>query len=201
MRTPGFRTAQAICRGEAGLVRPRDLESVGVPGGSLAQLARRGLLERLGRGLYAVSGAAPSEHRSLAEVSKRTPRGVICLLSALRYHGLTTQAPPEVWLAIGPKDRAPRPDGVRLRIVRVSGEAREAGLETHIVEGVPIRIYGVAKTVADCFKFRNKIGSDIAVEALRDCLEQRRCTPDELFEYSRVCRVSRVMRPYMEALA
>ena len=186
---------------EAGLVRPRDLESAGVPGGSLAQLAQRGLLDRLGRGLYALPGAAPSEHRSLAEVSKRTPRGVVCLLSALRFHGLTTQAPAEVWLAIGPKDRAPRPEGVRLRIVRVSGEARDAGVETHVVEGVPVRVYGAAKTMADCFKFRNKIGTDIAVEALRDCLEQRRCTADELFEYARVCRVSRVMRPYMEALA
>ncbi len=90
---------------------------------------------------------------------------------------------------------------MHLRIVRVSGEARDAGVETHVVEGVPVWIYGAAKTVADCFKFRNKIGTDIAVEALRDCLEQRRCTADELFEYARVCRVSRVMRPYMEALA
>ena len=186
---------------EAGLVRPRDLESAGIPGGSLAQLASRGLLEKVGRGLYAAPHAVPSEHRSLAEVSKRTPRGVLCLLSALRFHGLTTQAPAEVWLAIGPKDRAPRPESVRLRIVRVSGEARDAGVETHVVEGVPVRVYGAAKTVADCFKFRNKIGTDIAVEALRDCLEQRRCTADELFEYARVCRVSRVMRPYMEALA
>ena len=149
---------------EVGLVRPRDLESAGVPGVSLSQLARRGLLEKLGRGLYTLPDVAPSEHRSLAEVSKRTPRGVVCLLSALRFHGLTTQAPPEVWLAIGPKDRAPRPDGVRLRIVRVSGEARDAGIETHVVERVPVRVYGVAKTVADCFKFRNRIGTDIAVE-------------------------------------
>ena len=145
--------------------------------------------------------AAPSEHRSLAEVSKRTPRRVVCLLSTLQFHGLTTQAPAEVWLAIGPKDRAPRPEGVRLRIVRVSGEARDAGVETHVVEGVPVRIYGAAKTVADCFKFRNKIGTDIAVEALRHCLEQGSCTTEEFFEYARVCRVSRVMRPYMEALA
>ena len=113
---------------EAGLIRPRDLESAGFPEGSLSQLARRGLLERVGRGLYALPGAPPGEHRSLAEVSKRTPRGVVCLLSALRLHGLTTQAPPEVWLAIGPRDRAPRPGGVRLRIVRVSGEARDAGI-------------------------------------------------------------------------
>ena len=186
---------------EAGLVRPGDLESAGLSGGALAQLARRGLLERVGRGLYAVPGAVPSEHRSLAEVSKRTPRGVICLLSALRFHGLTTQAPPEVWLAIGPRDRAPRPESVRLRIVRFSGEARDAGIETHVIEGVPVRVYGVAKTVADCFKFRNKIGIDIAVEALRECLEERRCTVDELSEFARVCRVLRVMQPYMEALA
>ena len=126
---------------------------------------------------------------------------MVCLLSALGFHGLTTQAPPDVWLAIGPRDRAPRPAGVRLRIVRVSGEARDAGVETHVVAGVPVRIYGVAKTVADCFKFRTKIGIDVAVEALRDCLEQRRCTTDELSEYARVCRVSGVMRPYMEALA
>ncbi len=186
---------------EAGLVRPRDLKSAGVPGGSLAQLARRGLLEKLGRGLYAMPDAVPSEHRSLAEVSKRTPRGVICLLSGLRFHGLTTQTPPDVWLAIGPKDRAPRAEGVRLQIVRVSGEARAEGVETHVIEGVPVRVYGPAKTVADCFKFRNRIGIDIAVEALRDCLEQRLCAPGELFEYARTCRVARVMRPYLEALA
>ena len=186
---------------KSGLVRPRDLEAAGVLGGSLSQLARRGLLERVGRGLYAVPGAAPSERRSLAEVSKRTRRGVICLPSALRIHGLTTQTPAEVWLAIGPKDRAPRPVGVRLRIVRVSGEARDAGVETHVVEGVPVRIYGEAKTVADCFKFRTQIGIDVAVEALRDYLEQRRCTPDDLFEHARVCRISRVMRPFMEAFA
>ena len=186
---------------KAGLVRPRDLEDAGISGGSLAQLASRGLLERVGRGLYAAPSSVPSEHRSLAEVSKRTPRGVVCLLSALRFHELTTQSPPEVWLAIGPKDRAPRPDGVRLRVVRFSGQARDFGIEAHVVEGVSVRMYGVAKTIADCFKFRNKIGVDVAVEALRDCLEQRRCTVDELTEYARVCRVSRVMRPYVEALA
>lgn len=186
---------------EVGVIRPRDLEAAGIPGSYLTRLAHAGELDRVGRGLYTLAGASPTEHRSLAEVAKRVPRGVICLLSALRFHELTTQAPFEVWLAIGQKDRTPRPNGTRLRIVRVSGESRDAGVETHVVEGVPVRIYGVAKTVADCFKFRNKIGTDIAVEALRDCLEQRRCTIDELSEYARVCRVSRVMQPYMEALA
>lgn len=186
---------------EAGVIRPRDLEAAGIPGSYLSRLVHAGELDRVGRGLYTLAGASPTEHRSLAEVGKRVPRGVICLLSALRFHELTTQAPFEVWLAIGQKDRTPRPNGTRLRIVRVSGESRDAGVETHVVEGVPVRIYGVAKTVADCFKFRNKIGTDIAVEALRDCLEQRRCTTDELSEYARVCRVSRVMQPYMQALA
>ena len=129
-----------------------------------------------------------------------SPEGVVCLLSALRFYELTTQTPFEVWLAIGQKDRTPRPNGTRLRVVRFSGESRNSGIETQVIEGVPVRVYGPAKTVADCFKFRNKIGIDIAVEALRDCLGQRRCTTDELVEYARVCRVSRVMRPYMEAL-
>jgi len=154
----------------------------------------------VGRGLYTLVDAAPSEHRSLAEVAKRVPRGIVCLLSALRFHELTTQTPFEVWLAIGQKDRTPRPNGTRLRIVRFSGKARTSGIEAHIIEGVQVHVYSPAKTVADCFKFRNKIGIDIAVEALRDCLGQRRCTTDELFEYARVCRVSHVMRPYMEAL-
>ena len=185
---------------EVGVIRPRDLEAAGIPGRYLSQLAHRGELDRVGRGLYTLAGAAPSEHRSLAEAAKRVPRGVVCLLSALRFYELTTQTPFEVWLAIGQKDRTPRPNGTRLRIVRFSGEARNSGIETQIIEGVPVRVYGPAKTVADCFKFRNNIGIDVAVEALRDCLGQRRCTTDELFEYARVCRVSRVMRPYVEAL-
>ena len=185
---------------EVGVIRPRDLEAAGIPGSYLSRLVRNGELDRVGRGLYTLADAAPSEHRSLAEVGKRVPRGVVCLLSALRFHELTTQTPFEVWLAIGQKDRTPRPNGTRLRIVRFSGKARTSGIEAHIIEGVQVHVYGPAKTVADCFKFRNKIGIDISVEALRDCLRQRRCTTDELFEYARVCRVSRVMRPYVEAL-
>ncbi len=185
---------------EAGLMRPRELEDAGIPGTYLSRLAGDGRLERVGRGLYTVAGAAAGEHRSLAEAAKRVPKGVVCLLTALRFHGLTTQLPFEVWLAMGPKDRTPRPGGARLRIVRMSGEARERGIETHAVEGVAVRVYGPAKTVADCFKFRNKVGLDVAIEALRDCLERRLCTADELVEYARVCRAWRVMRPYMEAM-
>ena len=186
---------------EVGVIRPRDLEAAGIPGRYLSRLAHSGELHRVGRGLYTLAGAAPSEHRSLVEVAKRAPRGVTCLLSALRLHDLTSQTPFEVWLAIGQKDRTPRPSGTRLRIVRILGKARDSGIQAHLIEGVAVRVYGPAKTVADCFKFRNKIGIDIAVEALRDCLEQRRGTADEILEYARVCRVSRVMRPYLEALA
>jgi len=184
----------------AGLARPRDLEAQGMPGRYLGQLAREGVLEKVGRGLYALADAAPSEHRSLAEVAKRTPRGVICLLSALSYHGLTTQSPFEVWLAIGPKDRAPRPAGVGLQIVRFSGKARDAGIQTEVIDGVSVRVYGPAKTVADCFKFRSKVGVDVAIEALRDCLAQKLSSADELAAYARICRVARVMQPYMEAI-
>ena len=171
-----------------------------MPGWYLGQLAREGLLEKVGRGLYAQAGAAVSEHRSLAEAAKLTPRGVICLLSALRVHSLTTQAPFDVWLAIGPKDRAPRSAGVGLRVVRFSGLSRTAGIQTQRIDRVPVRVYGPAKTVADCFKFRNKVGLDVAIEALRDCVAQRLSTADELDRYARICRVGRVMRPYMEAI-
>ena len=185
---------------EAGLARARDLESRGMAGWYLGQLARAGVLEKVGRALYALAGAAVSEHRPLAETAKRTPRGVICLFSALGVHGLTTQAPHEVWLAIGPKERAPKAAGVGLRIVRFSGLARTAGIQTQRIDGVPVRVYSPAKTVADWFKFRNKVGVDVAIEALRDCLAQRLSTADELERYAHICRVGRVMRPYMEAI-
>ena len=197
---PARRAAVLDLVREVGLARPRDLEALGLPGRYLGLLAREGLLERVGRGLYAPVGGAVSEHRSLAQVAKRTPRGVICLLSALRVHGLTTQGPFEVWLAIGPKDRAPRPAGVGLRIVRFSGPARDAGIQTQRIDGVPVRVYEPAKTVADCFKFRNKVGLDVAIEALRDCVAQRLSTADELAAYARICRVARVMQPYMEVI-
>ncbi len=185
---------------QAGVLRPRDLQAAGIPGSYLARLAHRGLLTRIDRGLYTLPDADIGEHHSLAEAAKRVPRGIVCLLSALRYHGLTTQSPFEVWTAIGEKDRRPRTEGRALRIVRFSGDALQAGVETHVIDGVPVRIYSPAKTVADCFKYRNKIGVDVAIEALRDCVEQRRCTADELWRYARICRVSNVMRPYMESV-
>jgi len=126
---------------------------------------------------------------------------VVCLLTALRFHGLTTQSPHEVWLAIGSKTWLPQVDHPTLRFVRLSARALEAGVEEHSIEGVIVRVYNPAKTVADCFKYRNKIGLDVALEALRDCRRQRKCTNDELWHYAKICRVANVMRPYMEATA
>ena len=183
----------------AGLLRPKDLKARGIPQDYLWRLHQRGLLQRVGRGVYAAPEAEVTEHHSLAEAAKRVPHGVICLLSALRFHSITTQIPRDVWVAIDVAARRPRPNGISLRVVRFSGEALTSGVENHIVEGVRVRVYGMAKTVADCFKYRNKIGLDVAIEALRDCRTNSRTTMDELWKYAKVCRVANVMRPYLEA--
>ena len=185
----------------AGVLRPRDLDAHGIARIYLSRLCERGLLQRVGRGLYVLPNADVSEHHTLAEACKRVPHGVVCLLSALRFHGLTTQSPFEVWLAIGGKAWQPRVDHPRLRFVRFSARALEAGVKEHSIEGVLVRVYAPAKTVADCFKYRNKVGLDVALEALRDCRRQRQCTNDELWHYAKICRVANVMRPYMEATA
>lgn len=184
-----------------GLLRPRDLGSLGIPRVALTRAVRRGQLERVGRGVYGLPGRDVSAQGALAEVALRVPKGVVCLLSALRFHGLTTQAPFEVWLAIKNKAIAPKMDYPPLRVVRFSGIAMSEGVETHIVDGVTIRVTGVAKTVADCFKFRNKIGLDVALEALREAWHTKRMSGDELWRYAKVCRVANVMRPYMDSLA
>jgi predicted transcriptional regulator of viral defense system len=185
----------------AGVLRPRDLKVHGIPRVYLSRLCERGDLVRVGRGLYILADADISELHTLAEASKRVPHGVACLLSALRFHNLTTQAPAAVWVAIGSKARRPQVDYPTLRFVRFSAPALEAGVEEHSVEGVTVRVYSPAKTVADCFKYRNKIGLDVALEALRDCRRQRMCSNDELWHYATICRVANVMRPYMEATA
>jgi predicted transcriptional regulator of viral defense system len=185
----------------AGVLRPRDLAAVGVPREYLRRLRDAGQLEQSGRGLYTLPTAEVTEHHSLAEACKRVPHGVACLLSALRFHGLTTQAPHEVWLAIDPKARKPVVDYPPLRIVRFSGAARTTDVETHRVEGVAVRVYGAAKTVADCFKYRHKLGLDVALEALRDYTRARPGGRDALWAAAKACRVANVMRPYLEALA
>jgi predicted transcriptional regulator of viral defense system len=146
------------------------------------------------------AGLKPTINHSLAEACKRIPHGVVCLLSALQFHKLTTQAPFEVWLAIGEKARLPKMDYPPLRVVRFSGPALEDAITEQRVEGVIVNVYTPAKTVADCFKYRNKIGLDVALEALRDCWTQRRATMDELWRAAKICRVANVMRPYLESI-
>src|SRR5579859_3136746 len=185
---------------ELGVLRSRDLAQHGIAREYLTRLTQAGLLERTGRGLYVLPDAELTEHHSLAEVAKRVPAGIVCLLSALRFHDLTTQAPFEVWLALPPTARHPRSGSPPLRVVRFSGPALTEGVEEHVIEGVRVRVYNPAKTVADCFKYRNKIGLDVALEALRETWRARRATMDELWHYAEVCRVATVMRPYLESL-
>ena len=185
---------------KAGVLRPRDLDLHDIPRTCLSRLCAAGKLQRIGRGLYTLAEAGATEHRALAEVCKRASNGVICLLSALRFHELTTQMPFEVWLAIGEKAWRPRIEYPPLRVVRFSEVTLRAGVEEHLIEGVTVPVYSPAKTVADCFKYRNKIGLDVAIEALRECWQSRRCSMDDLWHFADVCRVRNVMRPYLESL-
>jgi len=184
-----------------GIIRPSDLETCGIPRARLYSLVQEGLVERRGRGIYVARDHALTADHALAQAAKRVPNGVLCLLTALRFHGLTTQSPAEVWIALPEKARKPRLDYPRLRIVRFSGKALTEGVETHPVEGVNVRFYSAAKTVADCFKFRNKIGIDVAVEALKDFSRTHRGGANELARFARICRITRVIQPYLDAIA
>jgi predicted transcriptional regulator of viral defense system len=183
-----------------GLLRPRDIEAYGFSRMTLSALARQGKLTRLSRGLYALPDRQVSEHFTLAEVASKQPNVVVCLVSALQFHGLTTQSPFEVWIAINNKARPPKMDYPPLRVVRFSGDALIEGIEKHLVDGVTVQVTNVAKTVADCFKYRNKIGLDVALEALRESWNTKRVKMDDLWHCAQVCRVTNVMRPYLETL-
>jgi predicted transcriptional regulator of viral defense system len=192
-------TVLQLARRQA-LLRSRDLVALGLPTVVLTRLVADGRLLRVARGVYALPGQAVGEHRSLAEVALRVPRGVVCLLSALRVHGIGTQAPFEVWLALPQGMSAPRLTQPALRLVRMSGAAFTQGVMHVAVDGVQVAVFNPAKTIADCFKYRNKIGLDVALEALRDGWQQRKVTMDDLFAYAAVNRVANVMRPYLESL-
>jgi len=183
-----------------GIVRPRDLEALGIPREYLLRHYRQGKLSRTGRGIYTLPDAAVTGRHSYAEVAKRVPEAVLCLLSALTFHELTTQSPAAVWIALGKGARKPAILSPSLRVVRLTEPSLSEGVEKHTVEGVPVRVYSAAKTVADCFKFRNKIGLDIAIEALKDCLRQKKANVNDIYRYAKICRVSNVIRPYMESL-
>ncbi len=184
----------------AGVVRPKDLRAHGIASVHLRRLCERGLLRQPAPGLYAAAEHEPGAHHTLASVCKRVPHGVGCLLTALRFHELGTQNPSEVWLAIDRKARKPVTAGLPVRVVRFSGAALREGVDERQIEGVTVRVTNVPKTVADCFKYRNKVGLDVALEALRDAWRSRKMTMDEMTHYARVCRVANVMRPYLESL-
>lgn len=194
------RRTTALIR-KKGLLRSGELEAKGISRSALQRMDSRGIIERVGRGLYGLPGVVLTEYHSLAEASMLVPGGVICLLSALRFHGLTTQNPFEVWMAIDAKAWRPKPGGLKLRIVRFSGASYSEGVEENDIAGVRIRVTSAAKTVADCFKFRNKIGIDVAVEALKDFTRLHRGSANDLARFARICRVSRVMQPYLDAIA
>lgn len=183
-----------------GFVRPCELEQAGVPRWALYELAREGVVTRQGRGIYTLPDAPITENHSYAEAIKRAPRGIICLISALRFHGLTMQNPAEVWVAIPRGAWQPKPNGLSLRLVQFSGKALTTGIGTYPVEGVTVPVTNVARTIVDCFKFRNKIGTDVAVEALQDAWHKKRFTMKDLSQYAKVYRMTRVMMPYLETL-
>lgn len=182
------------------VLRTRDFERNGVPRKVLKGLVQEGFWEKAGRGLYRSLQHSPGPNHSLLEVTKMSSFAVVCLLSALRYHELTSEKPTEVWIALPRNAWSPRLPTVRLKVVHLSGDSFSEGIEEHQIEGVPVRIYSVAKTVADCFKFRNQIGTSIAVEALRDAWRSKKVTADDLWHHAKICRVSNVIRPYLESV-
>jgi len=182
-----------------GILRPADLAAAKIPKDYLKGMVRRGELEKVARGLYGVPGGEVTENHTMAGAAKKIPSGVVCLLSALRFHGLTTQNPFEVWMAIENKAWRPKLAYPPVRLVHFSGSAFQESVEEHLIEGVPVKIYGPAKTVADCLKFRNKIGLDVAREAVRDYRRKYKTGMDALWKAAAVCRIQRVIRPYLEA--
>ena len=186
---------------QLGIVRAADLEERGIQRARLYRMTQAGVIRRQARGIYVIREHPYSAQHTLAQVARRVPAGVFCLLTALRFHGLTTQAPSELWIALPEKARRPILDYPRLRVAWFSGLSLTEGIETHRVEQVDVRVYSAAKTVADCFKYRNKVGIDVAVEAPRDFTRLHRGGATELARFARICRVTRVIQPYLDAIS
>lgn len=178
----------------------QDVIKAGYHPQTLARLVAEGAIERVAPGQYRFSESERTEQQGLVVVAAASPKAVICLLSALSFHQIGTQVPAEVWVALERRSRAPRIAHPPLRVVRFSGKAMTEGIEKHRIDGQVVRIYGVAKTIADCFKYRNKIGLDVGLEALKDGWRKRRFTIEEIEKFAKICRVERVMRPYLEVL-
>lgn len=181
------------------LLRPRELSKVGLTAARFRRLVREGGLERVSRGLYLNPAADHSELLTIAQVFKRAPNTVVCLYSALQIHGIGTQSPGDLWIAVDRKARRPKLDGLPVRIVRFSERMMRYGVETRTTDGVPFRITSPARTVVDCFRYR-RFGLDVALLALRECLRDRRASVDEINRAARNCRIRSVMKPYMEAM-
>ena len=200
--TPETHRDKALALARRGSVaRARDFEALGVPRTTLTRLVNEGVLVRPTRGFYQLAGADISATHSLAEAAAAAPKGVVALLSALQFHEITTQLPHEVWLLMPSKAWTPTSPPVRLRILRAGEEAFRAGVEHHLIDGVSVPITVPAKTIVDCFKYRSRVGLDVAIEALRDGLKQRKATRADLQRYAKICRVQNVMRPHLETLA
>ena len=185
---------------QKGLLRASDLDAIEAPRVVLTRLTEAGLLERVSRGLYRLPSHPGSEHEGLATIAAKVPQAVFCLLTALQFHELTTQLPRQVWIAMPRGSHVPRLDYPPIKMVQMTGAVYTAGIEEHLRDGVTLRVYSAAKTVADCFKHRNKIGLDVALEALKDARAERMASADDLWRYAKVCRVANVMRPYLEAI-
>lgn len=183
-----------------GLLRARDLDSIDTPRVVLTRLTAAGQLEKIGRGLYRLPDSQVSEHESLVTVATKVPQAIFCLLTALQFHELTTQLPRQVWIAMPHGSHAPRLDYPPIKMVQFTGEAYTAGVEEVERDGVTLRVYGVAKSVADCFKHRNKIGLDVALEALKDSRIRNKASVDDIWRCAQICRVANVMRPYLESI-
>jgi predicted transcriptional regulator of viral defense system len=186
---------------QKGILRARDLDGQKLSRVLLSRLVGEGRLLQLSRGLYSLPDRVVTEQGTLAEVAIKYPNSVFCLLTALQIHELTTQSPHQVWLAIDAKARAPQMDYPPLKVVRFSREALEAGAESVMMDGVvSILVTSIEKTIVDCFKYRNKIGLDIAIEALQEAWRSKRMSMDKIWEFAKICRVTNVMRPYLESL-
>ncbi|MFN8432402.1 MAG: type IV toxin-antitoxin system AbiEi family antitoxin domain-containing protein [Anaerolineales bacterium] len=183
------------------VMRSTEIFAQGIQPRTLYEMRDAGLLIQEGRGLYRLADEQIWSDPDLAVVSLRIPKGVVCLISALYFHQLTTQIPHEVYLALPKDSEKPRLQHPPIRFFWVSPEPFKAGIEKHIIDNVEVKVYSVAKTIADCFKFRNKTGMDVALEALREGLSQKRCTPEQILRFARIDRVERIILPYLEALA
>lgn len=183
-----------------GTIRIKDLMDRGIHPEFARRLVGKDILIRSERGLYTLAGSEITEHHNLALVGKRLSKGVICLTSALRFHGIGTQLPRKIWLALEKGSAQPRLAYPPVSIVRFSGAAFSEGIDVHKIEGIAVRIYSPAKTVADCFKFRNRIGLEAAIEAARECFRLNKATADEIYHFAKICRVWNVMKPYLEAI-